>query len=106
MLKNNLMSDSNRISHRGGLAGRIGAAILMVILIAWGYWWMSLIAAGVFLFIYSSYYEIIVWGVCFDALYASPQQGVFDYRAHIVFLISVALFFASIFLKKRLAFYS
>ena len=88
------------------LSARIGAAILMVGLITWGYWWMLAVAALVFLFVYNSYYEILIWGVCFDALYASPQRGILDWHAHIAVLISIALLLAVIFLKKRLAFYS
>ena len=85
---------------------RIAAAILMIMLIAWGYWWLILIAAVLFLFVFSSYYEIFLWGIAFDALYAPPQEGFFDYHTHIATLISLILYFAAIFMKKRLAFYS
>ena len=92
-------------SHRT-LVLRILSGIFMVMLIAWGYWWIIGIVACIFLFLYNPYYEMILWGICFDALYASPTQSVYDYRTHIAFLISAVLFFVSIFLKKRLAFYS
>ncbi len=82
------------------LSLRIGSGILMILLIAWGYWWLILIAACAFLFIYPSYYEILLWGVIVDALYASP------YQAHIAFIFAAILLFISIFFKKRLAFYS
>lgn len=86
--------------------GRLIAALLMIGLVAWGYWWLILIAACIFLFVYRSYYEIILWGIIFDAVYAAPPEKLFDYRAHIATLLAIALFFLTIFLKKRLAFYS
>ncbi len=86
--------------------GRILAGVLMVILIAWGYWWMPLVAGIIFLFVFNSYYEIILWGVIFDALYTVIPQNGYDYRVHLGAFISLVLYFSGIFLKKRLAFYS
>ena len=88
------------------VTGRVGAAFIMIVLLAWGYWWLTLIAAVIFLFVYDSYYEIVLVGICFDALYASPQQGALDYHTHLATIAAIVLLFASIFLKKRLAFYS
>ena len=85
---------------------RICSFVLMVGFLAWGYWWLILIAAVFFLFMFSAYYEILLWGICFDALYAAPQQGILDYHAHGGVLIAIIFFIAAIFLKKRLAFYS
>ena len=76
---------------------RICAALVMIILIAWGYWWMIVCAAVAFLFIFEGYYEIILWGVCFDALY--------DGTGYYATFLSVFLLFIGVFLKKRLSFY-
>ena len=90
---------------------RILAAVLMIILIAWGNWWMILAAVVVFLFLYDTYYEIILWGICCDALYGlpaslSPRLFQLFNMSYFATLISIILLFLAIFLKKRLAFYS
>jgi|GEM_PF-444709 hypothetical protein len=90
---------------------RILAAVFMIALIAWGNWWLILIAAIVFLFLYETYYEIILWGICCDALYGLPPSlsprlfNLFN-MSYLATLISIALLFLGIFLKKRLTFYS
>ncbi|MEI6057608.1 MAG: hypothetical protein WCQ60_01380 [bacterium] len=85
---------------------RVYAAVGMLVLILWGYWWIACAAAIACVFFFASYYEVLIWGIIFDALYAPPSQGVVDYHAHIAFLFVIILFFVGIFLKKRLAFYS
>ena len=75
----------------------------MIVLIAWGPWWAIIIAAAAFLFVYNSYYEIIVWGLCLDELYGASYQLPYSLSAT---FIAVAALVGAYFLKKRLTFYS
>jgi hypothetical protein len=75
---------------------RILLGIAMIPLIAWGYWWMIALAAITLLFIFPSYYEILLWGVCLDALYGH----------HFAFITALILFTMMFLLKKRLVFYA
>ncbi len=75
---------------------RILLGFAMIPLIAWGYWWMILIPAIAFLFIFSPYYEILIWGFCLDALYGG----------HYAFTAAIIAFILMFLLKKRLVFYS
>ena len=74
----------------------------MILLIAWAPWWMIVIAAAVFLFVYNSYYEIVVWGLCLDELYGTSHS--FPYSLSATIIACVALV-GTYFLKKRLTFY-
>ena len=86
------------------ISARIGAGIVMIVLIAWAPWWLIVAGALAFLFIYSPYYEIILWGVIIDALYnPSSGSGLFA-LIHGATLLAIVLFFCMLFLKKRLAF--
>jgi hypothetical protein len=90
---------------------RILAGILMIALIVWGSWWIVVIAAVIFIFVYDAYYEIIIWGICYDALYGLPHDlslklfHLFN-MSYFATLIAIVLFFLGIFFKKRLTFYS
>lgn len=68
----------------------------MLFAIAWFSWWIIIIVAIVFLFYFKNYYEIIIWGIVFDTLYGQMQ--------HNALIVSVALLFITVFLKKRLLF--
>ena len=74
----------------------------MVALISWGPWWAIIIAAGTFLFVYTSYYEIILWGLCLDELYGAAYRLPYSLSATIIACCVLAVAY---FLKKRLAFY-
>ncbi|MDP3962277.1 MAG: hypothetical protein Q8Q03_00190 [bacterium] len=76
---------------------RIIAALIMIACILWGYWWLMLSAAIIFLFIFNSYYEIIAWGIIYDSLY-----GV----THMFAIAAIILFMISFFLKKYLFAYA
>jgi hypothetical protein len=76
----------------------------MVILIMWGYWWITWSAAIIFLFIFPSYYEIIVWGVMYDALYGLPIAQFAGFR-YVFTAASVILFTTAFFLRKLLLTY-
>jgi hypothetical protein len=89
-----------------GMAGivikRVCAGICMLLLIAWAPWWAIVIATLVFLFVYNSYYEIIIWGLCLDELYGASYSLPYALSATVIAcLVLVGVFF----LKKRLAFY-
>jgi hypothetical protein len=51
------------------IIGRIAADILMIALIAWSPLWTIIIFSIVFAWLFSPYYEVIIWGLAFDALY-------------------------------------
>lgn len=65
-------------------------------MIAWGYWWMVALPMIGFLFIFSPYYEILLWGMCLDAVYGG----------HYALTIASFLFLIMLALKKRLVFYA
>ncbi len=85
---------------------RLLVVLIMGAVIAWGYWWLILGIGLIFLFVFDPYYEVIIWGACFDALYASPQQNTSLVEAHIGLIFAIILLLGTIFIKKRLAFYS
>jgi hypothetical protein len=51
------------------LIGRIAADILMIALVAWSPLWAIIIFSIAFAWIFAPYYEVIIWGLAFDALY-------------------------------------
>lgn len=83
---------------------RILGAIVVLASIIWGYWWLTWALAILFLFIFTTYYEIIVWGVMYDALYglAIPQFN--EYR-YVFTAASIILFLSAFFLRKYLVAY-
>jgi hypothetical protein len=76
---------------------RIFAAVIMITSIVWGYWWMVLALAIIFLFIFPSYYEIIFWGVTYDSLYGISMTYT---------LGSLILFIIAYYLKQYLFAYN
>ena len=72
--------------------------------IMWGYWWLTWCAAIVLLFYFPIYYEIILWGVMYDALYGMALPEFWNVR-YIFTIASIALFLISFFLRKRLTVY-
>ncbi len=83
---------------------RIITGLAMLALIVWGYWWLTWIWAIVFLFAFRDYYEIIFWGVMYDALYGLPLLQFWRFP-YVFTLASVVLFFISLFLRKKLSAY-
>jgi len=57
------------------------------------------------LYHYESFYEIIFVGLIIDSLYGRPLANLYDF-SYLMAFISVALFISSVFIKKRLKFYS
>jgi hypothetical protein len=84
---------------------RIVTAIVMFCLIMWGYWWMTWCLAIVLLFYFSSYYEIILWGIIYDALYGMALPEFWNIR-YIFTISSIVLFIMAYFLRKKLIIYN
>lgn len=84
---------------------RILTAIGMFCCIMWGYWWLTWCLAIVLLFYFPSYYEIILWGVIYDALYGiiSPE---FSNIKYIFTISSIILFAIAFLLRKKLIIYN
>ncbi len=76
---------------------RIGAGIILMVSLVWGYWWLTLSLAILFVFLFSTYYEIIFFAVMYDALY-----GV----THTMTIASIFVFLISIFSKRYLIAYT
>ena len=53
------------------LISRIAADIAMILLLAFAPIWIVIIFAAAFAWFFAPYYEIIIWGLAFDALYGS-----------------------------------
>lgn len=89
---------------KNSLLFRFIAAIILFACIIWGYWWIAWILAIIFLFIFPVYFEILVAGILYDALYGVILPELFHMRCMFT-ILSFMLFFASVFLKKRLIVY-
>lgn len=84
---------------------RYVAGFLLFISLVFGQWWLTWTLAIVFLFIFSSYYEIIITGILYDALYgaALPQFYNFSY----VFTVSAfVLFLLAVYLRQKMILYA
>jgi hypothetical protein len=86
------------------IAIRVLTAIIMFCFIMWGYWWMTWCAIIAFLFYFPLYYEIILWGVIYDALYGMALPEFWNIR-YIFTISSVILFMFAYFLRKKLIIY-
>lgn len=67
-------------------------------------WWLSLafLCAGIFVF--SNFYESLVFALVLDGFYGVPGAGFFGLNTFFISIIG-AVFIVSIFLKTRLRFY-
>ncbi len=83
---------------------RIIFGILVLCSILWGYWWLTWSLSIIFLFYFPIYFEIIAWGILYDALYAIPLPSFWNIN-YIFTLVSIVLFLISLILKKRLIIY-
>ena len=59
----------NNFFKRYKMFSRIAADIFIIVLIAWSPLWAIIIFSIVFAWIFAPYYEVIIWGLAFDALY-------------------------------------
>ena len=66
-------------------------------------WWFFVLTAGLLLILFSAM-EVLLWGVLFDILYASPIP--FYFNIPILFtLVFTTAFFAFRIVRRRLVFY-
>lgn len=79
-------------------------ALGMVVAIITLPWWFVWVSAIILLFIFSDYYEIIAWGVLYDALYgiALPQ---FYNSPYIFSGVGCILFLIAYYLRRQLLVY-
>lgn len=72
---------------------RILADILLIGIVLFAPWWVSLGVAAAFLFIFRDFYELIAVGLLIDLLYAAPAprffgfQFVFSFAALLLFVV-------------------
>ena len=83
---------------------RVLCAILMFCFIMWGYWWLTWCIAIALLFYFPVYYEIILWGIIYDAMYGTALPEFWNIR-YIFTIASIVLFLIALFLRKRLVIY-
>lgn len=82
--------------------------IIDILLLLSVFFWgpiLPIIGALFFLYYFESFYEIIFVGLIIDILYGSPLPN-FGSFSHTMTIIAVVLFISSIFIKKKLKFYS
>lgn len=84
---------------------RILMAIVMLASITFGYWWLTWVIAIVLLFYFPIYYEIIIFGIIYDALYGLPISEFWNIR-YIFTFSSIILFAISFYLRKILIIYN
>lgn len=83
---------------------RIFLGIVIFLCILWGYWWLTWSLIIVFLFYFRSYYEIILWGVTYDALYGL-KLNIFWNIQYVFTISSIILLLIAFYLRKRLIAY-
>lgn len=83
---------------------RIISGIIILGIIIWGYWWLTWSLAIIFLFLFPIYFEIIVFGIIYDALYGVALPGFWNID-YIFTIVSIVLFLFSLIIKKRLIIY-
>ena len=81
---------------------RILVDVVVLIAVFFLPWWFFLILIPLLIFYFSAYYEILFFALLLDGLY-----GVSDKLWNVPFLLYASLvFLVSLYLKRRLAFYS
>ncbi len=83
---------------------RIISALIVVGLMILGYWWLMWIVALVFLFFFKNYYEIILWGIAYDAIYSIQLAEYGNFR-YIFTVSSIILYVIGLIFRKRLIVY-
>lgn len=83
---------------------RIIFGITTFCLIIWLPWWVTWLIAILLLFIFPLYFEIILWGVIYDALYGI-KLSVFWNMDYIFTLVCIVLFLLSFIIRKRFIIY-
>ena len=84
---------------------RIGANILLFVSIVLLPWWVALILGVIFLFTFSSFYEIILWALLGDLLYGTNIVSFYGVNIFLS-LGALFLFVVSKIAKDHIRFYS
>ncbi len=84
---------------------RVLSAIIMFLCIIYGYWWVTWSIAIIFLFYFSIYYEIILWGIMYDSLYGISLSQFYNIKLPFT-IACFFLFIIAYFLRKRLIIYN
>lgn len=83
---------------------RILAALVILLSLVFGPWWLPVTLSIVAVFLFINYYEMVLWGVMMDALYGLPIEQFDGYR-YVFTTASVILFLAVFFVRKYFAIY-
>ncbi len=83
---------------------RVLLGIIVFSTILWGFWYLPLIISIILVFIIPKYYEIILWGIMYDALYGIPLD-MFWHIPYIFSIASILFLIASLFFRKHLIVY-
>ena len=85
------------------LKARIPLNILMAVAVLFFPWWFVVIVALLLLIMYEAW-EVLLWSIIFDMLYASPIPFYFNIPILFTFIFAVFFVAFSVF-KRRLIFY-
>ncbi len=80
------------------------SGIIVFLSIVYGYWWITWLLAIILLFYIPNYYEIIAWGIVYDALYGAKLPMFYNIK-YIFTIFSITIFLISFYLRKRLIIY-
>lgn len=83
---------------------RIVSVIIVFGLIIWAYWWFVWVFIIALLFYFKNYYEIILWGILYDALYSVSLAEYGNFR-YIFTISSIILYVIGLIFRKRLIVY-
>jgi len=86
------------------MIGRILIDILFIFSIFLLPWWLTFLLLIIPLFYFSFYFEIIIFGIFVDALFAVPTNFIFEFQ-FVLTLFTTVLFFLVYILKKRMRYY-
>jgi hypothetical protein len=76
----------------------------MFCFIIWLPWWVTWLVAILLLFFFPLYFEIILWGVIYDAVYGIKLAGFWGID-YIFTLVCIVLFILSFIIRKRFIIY-
>lgn len=83
---------------------RIFSDIFILIFIIWMYWWITWPIIIISLFIFPKYFEMLAWGIIYDALYGIHLPAFFNID-YIFTIVSIVLLLLSLIIRRRLIIY-
>ncbi len=84
---------------------RILVDIVLLLGIFWLPWWIVFLAGIVCLFIFKSFYEVIILGLLIDSLYNAPVAQFYHFH-FVITIVALIFFIISVIVKNKLRFYS